>query len=76
MRATFAETPLEGPMTAIATRWAHLAPWLRPVWMSSWDFAAVVGAGLVLVGWGVVELIVARRRLVTAVRGALGRVTG
>ena len=73
MRATFAETPIEGPMTAVATRWAHLAPWLRPVWMSSWDFASALGAGVVLLGWGVVEAVVARKRIVAALRSAVGR---
>ncbi|WP_318567318.1 aryl-sulfate sulfotransferase [Salinigranum marinum] len=73
MRATFAETPIEGPMTAVATRWAHLAPWFRPVWMSSWDFASALGAGFVLLGWGVVEAVVARKRIVAALRSAVGR---
>ena len=76
MRATFAGTPLEGPMTAFATRWAHVAPWLRPVWMSSWDFAYALGAGFVLVGWGLAEAVAARRRLTEVLRGAVDRVAG
>jgi hypothetical protein len=76
VRATFAGTPIEGPMTTFATRWAHVAPWLRPVWMSSWDFASALGAGFVLVGWGLAETVAARRRLSEVVRGAADRVAG
>jgi hypothetical protein len=41
--------------------------------MSSWDFASALGAGVVLLGWGVVEAVVARKRIVAALRSAVGR---
>ncbi|MFB6250168.1 MAG: aryl-sulfate sulfotransferase [Halobellus sp.] len=63
IRATFAGTALEGPMTEFATRWAHVTPWLRPVWMSGWDFVWAIGAGLVGLLWAGSELIVRRDRI-------------
>jgi hypothetical protein len=66
MRATFAETPLEGPMNEFATKWAHVTPWLRPVWMSGWDFVWAICAGLVGLTWGGAELVTARHRIVRA----------
>jgi len=75
IRATFADTPIERPMNEFATRWAHVTPWLRPVWMSGWDFAWAIGAVLVGAVWVSGELIAGRRtilaggrRLVAAVR--------
>jgi hypothetical protein len=44
--------------------------------MSSWDFASALGAGFVLVGWGLAETVAARRRLSEVVRGAADRVAG
>ncbi|WP_435183272.1 aryl-sulfate sulfotransferase [Halobellus sp. EA9] len=68
IRATFAGTPLEGPMTEFATRWAHVTPWLRPVWMSGWDFAWTIGAVLVGLCWTGGELVAARRRILAGIR--------
>jgi hypothetical protein len=71
LRRTFAGTPLADPADAVATRWTRVVPWLRPVWMSGWDVVSVLVAGLVLVGWGCVEFLVARRRVVSLLRSAV-----
>ncbi len=68
LRRVFAGTPLAGPADAFATRWAHVVPWVRPVWLSSWDVESALAAA-----WGFVELAVARRRLVAFVRAAESR---
>ena len=73
MRATFAETPLEGPMNEFATRWAHVTPWLRPVWMGGWDFVYAICGLLVLLGWTSAEVVLRRRRIADGVRSAVGR---
>jgi hypothetical protein len=39
--------------------------------MSGWDVVSVLVAGLVLVGWGCVEFLVARRRVVSLLRSAV-----
>jgi hypothetical protein len=68
----FAGTPLSTQVDWAASRWAHIVPWVRPVWMRPWDFVAVVTAGLVTVGWTGGELLVRRR----AIRRRLGRAVG
>ncbi|WP_152043338.1 aryl-sulfate sulfotransferase [Salinigranum salinum] len=70
LRRTFAGTPLEGTADTVATRWAHVVPWIRPIWLSDWGVARVLVASVVLSGWGVGELVVARRRLVGHLRAA------
>ncbi|MFB6154835.1 MAG: aryl-sulfate sulfotransferase [Haloferacaceae archaeon] len=57
---TFASTPLAGPVDAVAARWAHVTPWLRPVWLSGWDLLWALLGGLVLAGWLLVELYLGR----------------
>jgi hypothetical protein len=69
--ATFSGTPLEGPASEFATRWAHVTPWVYPVWMTGWDFAFFVLAGLVAVGWGAAEVVLARGRIATGFRRVL-----
>ena len=68
IRATFAGTALEGPMNEFATRWAHVTPWLRPVWMSGWDFVWAISALLVGLVWAGGELIAGRQQLVAGIR--------
>jgi hypothetical protein len=51
-------------------RYSHVVPFVRPVWMPSWAFAGYVVAALLLFGWGVAEVVVARHRL----RRLVGRV--
>ena len=55
-------TPVEGPGTDLARTWSHVGPWLRPAWLNSWDFAALVGGLLLAFGWGAVESLLALRR--------------
>jgi hypothetical protein len=54
--ATFAGTPLQGTLTKVSTVWGHYAPWIRPVWMSGWDFVFAILGGVVLLGWLLAEL--------------------
>jgi len=53
----------------LGERYSHVVPFVRPVWMPSWAFASYVLAGVILVGWGLGELVAQRRRL----RRYLGR---
>ncbi len=68
LRTTFEGTPVEGVADEVATRWAHVLPWLRPVWMSESDVVAAIGALLVVLGWTGEELLVRRRRIGSHVR--------
>jgi hypothetical protein len=74
LRRTFAGTALAGPADALATRWTHVVPWIRPVWMSDWDLVSLLVAGLVAVGWGCVELLLARRRIGAMLGAAVTRI--
>jgi hypothetical protein len=60
---TFAGTPLSGPADSLAARWAHVTPWLRPVWMSGWELLGALAGGVVLVGWAGTEAVLRRRTL-------------
>ncbi|MFB6127718.1 MAG: aryl-sulfate sulfotransferase [Halolamina sp.] len=73
MARTTAGTPLAGLGETVAARWAHVTPWIRPVWMTGWDFAYAVGAALVGLGWGLGEGIYQRRRLLAVARAFVGR---
>ena len=68
MVATFAGTPIEPQVRWFASRWTHVTPWIRPVWMGSWDFLAATGAALLTLVWGAYELLSRRKRLAAAVR--------
>ncbi|RYJ12720.1 ArsR family transcriptional regulator [Halogeometricum borinquense] len=68
MRATFSGTFLEEPLDDFATRWEHVTPWLRPVWMSGWDFVWAITAILLSLVWGGAELIAGRHRIGAAVQ--------
>jgi hypothetical protein len=63
-----AGTPLQGPVEDAARRWAHVAPWIYPVWMSDWDFAYVVLAALFVLVWSGYETYQRRGAIVDAVR--------
>jgi hypothetical protein len=60
---TFAGTPLSGGAAEFANRYQKVTPWVRPYWMSGWDFALAALAALLLVGWGLVEAVLARDRI-------------
>jgi hypothetical protein len=63
-----AGTPLQGPVEDAAQRWAHVAPWIYPVWMSDWDFAYVVLAAVFILVWSGYETYRRRGAIVDAVR--------
>ncbi|SFL24986.1 Arylsulfotransferase (ASST) [Halogranum rubrum] len=71
LESTFAGTPLADLASEAASTWSHVTPWIRPAWMTGWQFFFTTVAALILVGWGVAELVFQRRRLVGRVR-ALG----
>jgi len=71
MSSSFAGTAVSGPVDTFANRWSKIAPWIRPVWMGPWDFVGVVGAVLLLVGWGLGELVYNRNRIRNGVRRRL-----
>ena len=58
-----AGTPVQKPVQSLAERYAHVTPFVRPVWLSSWAFAALLGALLVLVAWAFAEALYQRRRI-------------
>ncbi|WP_135806003.1 arylsulfotransferase family protein [Halorussus marinus] len=72
---TFGGTPVEAQATSVARTWAHVTPWIRPVWMTGWEFLAAIAAGIALVAWGAGEAIYQRRRLRTGLSNALRRVS-
>jgi len=69
LRTTFTGTPLAEPASAIATQWAHITPWIRPVWMTGWDLLFALGSLITGATWLICELIAARRRLLATCRG-------
>jgi hypothetical protein len=60
---TFEGTPLEPQMNWFAERWAHITPWIRPVWMGPWDFVRTIFAGIILFGWMTTEGFIHRKRI-------------
>lgn len=67
-------TVVESPVIEFAGLWGRLAPWFRPVWLSSWEFAGVVSAVLLLSGWGLAEGIRERDRIADGFRSLRDRV--
>lgn len=65
---TFAGTPIDSEVAWLADRWAHITPWIRPVWMGSWDFARTVLAGGVVLGWLTVDAIYHRTQIIHRLR--------
>lgn len=66
--AAFAGTPIEDQVRWFANRWAHVTPWIYPVWMTGWDFAGVVLAALLVAVWLVAEIAIERHRILTGIR--------
>jgi len=69
--ATFGGTPVAEPARDVAAVWGHYGPWVRPVWLSSWDALWLLLAGLVVLGWAAVEGVRGRHTLAAAVRTRL-----
>ncbi|NHN60889.1 MULTISPECIES: aryl-sulfate sulfotransferase [Halorussus] len=74
LAAAFEGTPLADRANHAARLWAHVTPWIRPVWMSSWEFLGAVLAGAVVVAWGLGETIYQRRRIRRGVSRIVRRV--
>ncbi|WP_049901853.1 aryl-sulfate sulfotransferase [Halococcus agarilyticus] len=64
-----AGTPIGTTVESVAERYAHVTPFVRPVWLSSWSFAALLGAVLVGLPWALGEGLYHRERI----RHAAGR---
>jgi hypothetical protein len=74
LRTSAEGSTLEGPLTWFADRYRHATPFLRPVWMSSWALAGVMGALVVLLCWGTGEVVYQRGRLGRALVALVERV--
>ena len=67
-----AGTPLQSTSASLAKRYAHVEPWLRPVWMTSWAFLALVLGAVLGFGWGGYETVSRRHAIADAIRTRLG----
>ncbi|PSQ13445.1 arylsulfotransferase [Halobacteriales archaeon QS_7_69_60] len=68
-----AKTPVTAEVDRVATTYAHVEPWIRPVWMGSWAFLSLVVGLLVGLGWAGAETVTRRDRIAAGVRSRLGR---
>lgn len=67
------DTPFEPEVRHVAQRYAHITPWIRPVWMDSWAFASTLLGGLLVFGWGIAEVVYHRQWIFSSVkRRAIG----
>ena len=73
VRDALAGTPLSEQADWFAERWAHVAPWIRPVWMTPWAFVSALGAAVVLLGWTGTEAVLRRDAIRTKLRGGYDR---
>ena len=73
MTNAFAGTPVKSEVAWLAERWAHVTPWIRPVWMGPWDFVQTILAGLLFVSWAGTEGLYHRRQLRKWIVEAIGR---
>jgi hypothetical protein len=60
MTNAFAGTPIESQAAWFGERWAHVTPWIRPVWMGPWDFVRSILAIFIVIGWISAEVYVRR----------------
>lgn len=61
-------TPFTDTFDSVATRYAHVEPWFRPVGIGPWAFLSSVFALLIGLTWAVGEAVVNRDRIVNGVR--------
>ncbi|PSP65425.1 ArsR family transcriptional regulator [Halobacteriales archaeon QH_8_67_27] len=73
VRDALAGTPLSEQADWFAERWAHIVPWIRPVWLSPWAFVSALGAAVVLLGWTGTEAVRRRSAIRTKLRGGYDR---
>ena len=71
---SFEGTPFDAESDEFARAWAHVTPWIRPVWMSSWEFLGAILAGVVLIGWGLGEVVYQRQRIWYRIMGVVNRI--
>jgi hypothetical protein len=74
LTSAFAGTPIDSEVAWFAERWAHVTPWIRPVWMGPWDFVRTLLAGVLLLGWLGAEGITNRRQIVHRLQTAAERI--
>ena len=67
-----AGTPLQSTAASLAKQYAHVEPWLRPVWMTSWAFLALVLGAVLGLGWAGYETVSRRHAIAGAIRSRLG----
>lgn len=65
LTTAFAGTPVQQEIEWFAERWAHITPWIRPVWMGPWEFIRVLLAGISLLVWFGAETIYHRNQILT-----------
>nr|WP_255199014.1 aryl-sulfate sulfotransferase [Halorarius litoreus] len=70
---TFADTPVDSEASWFAERWAHVTPWIRPVWMGPWDFVRTLVAGVLLLGWLTTDGLYHRAQLYSRLQNAIRR---
>jgi hypothetical protein len=63
LQTTFEETPIEGSVNWFTEEWEGVSQWVKPIWMPSWTLVALITALILLLGWGVAELIYRQRRI-------------
>jgi hypothetical protein len=51
-------------LTDLGERYSHVVPFFRPVWVPSWAFLGYVLSALVVVAWGLAELVYQRHSVV------------
>jgi hypothetical protein len=61
--AAAAGTPVQEVIQPAAERYSHIVPFIRPIWLSSWAFAALAGALAIALVWALGEVIYQRRRI-------------
>ncbi|MEF8774947.1 MAG: aryl-sulfate sulfotransferase [Haloarculaceae archaeon] len=68
-------TPLAEAMDEFASTYAHVVPWIRPVWLAPWAFAYFAIAVVVAGTWGIAELLASGRlrRWLAGARQRVGR---
>jgi hypothetical protein len=68
------EGAFEAQATWFSEKYKHVTPFLRPVWMSSWALAGILGALVVALAWGVGEVVYARDRIARRFVGVVEKV--
>jgi hypothetical protein len=67
VEALGAGTPAESTTEWLSRQYAHVEPWVRPVWMSSWAALSTVLGAFLLVGTGLRRVVARRQRIYAAV---------